>query len=102
MTPEAAVQWRAELAAEYTQPPQVTEQSAEFRSLQVGTRPALQVQGIWSNPPSEWPAAGPFITRLIDCPDRTFLLDAWLYAPGVPKYEYMYQLKTILDSFQCA
>ena len=102
MTAETAIQWRAELAEQYTQPPQVTEAAADFQSMQIRSRPALQVQGIWSNPPGEWPAAGPFITRVVDCPDRTFLVDAWLYAPGIPKYEYMYQLKTILDSFECA
>lgn len=102
MTAEAATEWRAQLAAEYTQPPQVTEPAADFQAMQVGTRPALQVQGVWSNPPGGFPAAGPFITRIVECPGRTFLIDAWLYAPGVPKYEYMYQLKTILDTFECA
>lgn len=101
MTPETATSWRAQLAEEYVQPPQVTEPTTDFQAMQVGNRPALQVQGIWSNPPGGWPAAGPFVTRLVDCPDRVFLVDAWLYAPGVPKYEYMYQLKTILDSFRC-
>lgn len=102
MTAEAAILWRSELATEHTQPPQVTEAGEGFQAMQVNTRPAIQVQGIWSNPPNQWPAAGPFITRMVDCPARTFLVDAWLYAPGAAKYEYMYQLKTILDSFQCA
>lgn len=101
MTAEAAAEWRAELAREYTEPPQITEVSEGFSTVQVSNRAALQIQGIWNNPPGGWPAAGPFITRLVDCPDRTFLLDAWLYAPGVPKYEYMYQLNTILDGFEC-
>jgi hypothetical protein len=30
-----------------------------------------------------------------------YLLDAWLYAPGKQKYEYMIQLQTILDTFRC-
>ena len=33
--------------------------------------------------------------------DRMYLLDAWLYAPGKEKYEYMIQLQTILGSFRC-
>ena len=41
--------------------------------------------------------------RAIVCEDqdRMYLLDAWLYAPGKEKYEYMIQLETILDSFSC-
>jgi hypothetical protein len=30
-----------------------------------------------------------------------YLLDAWLYAPGRPKHEFMIQLSTILDTFRC-
>lgn len=64
----------------------------------------LQVQAAWTNPPeADWPAGGPFITRAYLCPgqDRLYLADAWLYAPGEDKYEYMLQLETILDSFRC-
>jgi hypothetical protein len=102
MSAEGARQWRAELAQELTQPPQVTEEALHHADqVQVDGRNAVQIQGIWSNPPGEWPAAGPFITRLVPCGDRTFLVDAWLYAPGKGKYEYMFQLKSILDSFRC-
>jgi hypothetical protein len=102
-TPEAARAWREELAPEYTDPVQVTEpELVQARELQVGGRPALEIQGVWGNPPGEWPAAGPYVTRLVQCGARTYLIDAWLYAPGSPKYEYMIQLGTILDSFECA
>lgn len=102
-TAEVAATWRSELAARLTQPPQVTELPPEaVHAIEAGGLPALQIQGVWSNPPDEWPAAGAFLTRLVECPDRLFLLDAWLYAPGVAKYEYMFQLNTILDSFRCA
>jgi len=30
-----------------------------------------------------------------------YLIDAWLYAPGKEKYEYMIQLQTILNTFRC-
>ena len=30
-----------------------------------------------------------------------YLIDAWLYAPGRDKYEYMIQLEEILGSFRC-
>ena len=67
-------------------------------------RPAYQIQATWVNPPEQnWPAAGPFILRSVICPEqnRMYLVDAWLYAPGKEKYEYMIQLQTILDSFRC-
>jgi hypothetical protein len=95
-------EWRANLALQHTQPPQVTDSTSAGQMIEVNGEPALQVHGIWSNPPGEWPAAGPFITRAIQCPEQVFVIDAWLYAPGFAKYEYMYQLNTILDSFACA
>ncbi len=65
-----------------------------------GTR---EVRGVWTGRIEGFPQGGPFITRLIVCPeqDRTYLVDAWLYAPGRDKYEYVLQLETILGSFQC-
>jgi hypothetical protein len=33
--------------------------------------------------------------------DRIYLIDAWLYAPGDEKYEYMIQLDQIVASFDC-
>lgn len=64
--------------------------------------PGIEVRGVWSSP-DEFPQAGPFIARLVDCPDqgRRYLLDAWLYAPAKDKYQYMIQLETLLDSFRC-
>jgi hypothetical protein len=103
MTAEAARAWRAEITPEYTQPTQVTDaEIVQTRTLQVVGREALEIQGVWSNPPGEWPAAGPYITRLVRCGERIYLVDAWLYAPGTAKFEYMVQLGTILDSFECA
>ncbi len=63
-----------------------------------------RIQAMWKNPPSlGWPAAGPFLLRAIICPsqNRMYLLDAWLYAPNTDKYQYMIQLRTILDTFKC-
>ncbi len=99
---ESSIEWRTEMLDRLTQPPQVTESAQEWHELQVSGHRAVQIQGVWSNPPGQWPAAGPYITRMVDCGDRTFLVDAWLYAPGVSKYEYMYQLNTIIGSFACA
>ncbi|GMV03921.1 MAG: hypothetical protein AMXMBFR53_02030 [Gemmatimonadota bacterium] len=100
----AVLAWRANLAASYREP-----QDVDLSMMQTGrvTGPrweGLQIQALWVNPPAQgWPAAGPFITRWVSCGEqgRTYLLDAWLYAPGKRKYEYMIQLETILDSFRC-
>jgi hypothetical protein len=102
VTEETTSAWRADLASRLTHPPQVTETLPETRQIEIGGLSALQIQGLWSNPPGEWPAAGHFITRVVTCADRVFLIDGWLYAPGLSKYEYMFQLTTILDSFECA
>ena len=93
------------MAATYYGTPQNVDLSrVEESEIEVDMRPGRQIQAVWENPPElDWPAGGPFITRAIWCPsdERTYLLDAWLYAPGQDKYEYMLQLNTILDSFQC-
>lgn len=99
---EELAEWRARLAAANTYPPQVTDSASAGQMVEVNGEQVFQIHGIWSNPPGEWPAAGPFITRLVQCPDRVFMIDAWLYAPGFAKYEYMYQLNTILNTFACA
>ena len=102
---EFFLEWRADLVAEAYNFPQVVPVDGILASPgTVGDREAYQVQGIWENPPGEFPAAGPFILRAVECPsqDRLYLLDAWLYAPGKEKYEYMLQLETILNSFKCA
>lgn len=100
-----ALRWRDQVAARFYDPAQVRDTTeVSVRELAESGPPAIQVQGVWGNPPGEWPAAGPFLTRLVACPGqgREYLLDAWLYAPGKEKYEYMLQLNTILDSFSCA
>lgn len=104
-TPSAAVEWRSRLARELNDPIQVTEDTIiEAREVRVNGQTALEVQGIWTNDPTSWPAGGPYLTRLIRCPDneRVLLVDAWLYAPGDPKFEYMVQLQTIMNSVSCA
>lgn len=100
---EQALAWRDSLAARvYTRPPQVTQRDTLLvHPLANG---GVEVQGIWSSADTSFPEAGIFITRLVPCPaqDRTYLLDAWLLAPGRNKVEYLIQFQTILDSFACA
>jgi hypothetical protein len=101
---EYILEWRAERVEGYYAFPQVvvTDQALVTPGT-MGGKEAFQVQAVWENPPEEFPAAGPFILRAVKCPeqDRLYLLDAWLYAPGKEKYQFMLQLETILNSFKC-
>ena len=101
---DALLEWRARIVDGYYDYPQFVNlnRQLETRGLFRGN-PAFSVQAVWENPPDEYPAAGPFITRSVTCPDqdRTYLIDAWLYAPDREKYEYMIQLEQVLGSFQC-
>lgn len=98
-------EWRTELARAYYDPAQLTDTSLMSQaSLTVDGRETYRLQAIWKNPPeADWPAAGSFIIQTVRCPeqDRLYLTDAWLYAPGRDKFEYLYQLETILGSFRC-
>jgi len=99
------LEWRARLVAEhYAERQDVVLDGLIEETLDHHGNPAFQIQAQWRNPPDRgWPAGGPFITRAVTCDtqDRTYLIDAWLYAPGKEKYEYMIQLETILDTFRC-
>jgi hypothetical protein len=102
--PEQILDWRTDLVTHYHEGQVVDLSDVEAGPFKYRGRDAYRIQAIWKNPPDlNWPAAGPFITRAVICPaqDRMYLLDAWLYAPGKEKYEYMIQLQTILDSFRC-
>ena len=101
---EGLLAWRARIVDGYYDYPQVAnlDRVIEERAILNGN-PTYTYQAVWENPPGEYPAAGPFIARAVDCPDqgRRYLIDAWLYAPGKDKYQYMIQLEQILDSFRC-
>lgn len=105
LTRDAALAWRGEVIGRTVEIPQVVDTTLiSVEETRFRQRPALELQATWRNPPSaDWPAGGPFLTRLVACEeqDRVYLLDAWLYAPNREKYEYMIQLRTILDSFRC-
>ncbi len=105
ITPELIAAWRDELIAEYYPNPQNTLlDNPEWRRLQLGADTIYQLQSSWVRPPESInPGGGPFISRVVGCSDqgRTYLLDAWLYAPAKDKYEFMIQLETILNSFRC-
>ena len=104
-TQEYMLAWRDEVQEEHYSYPQVVDLSmSSMRRLQLGDLVLDELRAIWANPPEDmFPAAGPMITRIIPCPDqdRLYLVDAWLYAPGRQKYQYLLQLETILNSFRC-
>ena len=101
----AVLDWRSRLVEEhFSEPQDVVMEGMTVDTVEHEGREVLEVRTQWRNPPERgWPAGGPFITRVVTCDeqDRTYLIDAWLYAPGKEKYEYMIQLETILDSFEC-
>lgn len=104
MTTDQVIQWRNQVATTYNEPQLVDTTDVADSTFDHMGHPARELQTVWTNPPElNWPAGGPLLTRTITCPqqDRVYLLDAWLYAPGKEKYEYMLQLQNILDSFQC-
>ena len=100
-TPEEARAWRTQLARTLNEPPLLTETLSTAHRGTLRDHPIIRIQGVWSSSPGEWPSAGPFIARMVQCPERVFLLDASLYAPADDKFEEMYRLEMILDTFRC-
>ncbi|CAN5720887.1 hypothetical protein BH23GEM11_BH23GEM11_05900 [soil metagenome] len=98
--------WRRSFAdANYTDRQVLDTTVTSLREVAVAgsARPGIEYQAAWASAPDAWPAGGPLLTRVLPCPaqDRLYFLDAWLYAPAREKYEYLIQLQTILDSFEC-
>lgn len=95
--------WREEIDEVRYDPPQdVLDANLRFDSITVGDVQGVELRGVWQDR-SDYPAAGPFIARALSCPesDRTYYIDAWLYAPGTDKYPYLRQLEILLSSFRC-
>ncbi|MCA9736096.1 MAG: DUF4837 family protein [Gemmatimonadota bacterium] len=102
--PESLLEWRSDIANRYYEDEQVVKlEGVQGGPGTIGGNKAYQIQATWENPPGGWPAGGPLLMRAIICEEqnRMYLLDAWLYAPGKEKYEYVIQLETILNSFRC-
>lgn len=100
---EALFAWREGIdSVAYNVAQRIERPDVDPRRFEVDGAEAIQVQGIWHDE-GAYPAAGPFLTRAVRCPDATWYFDAWLYAPHPEdsKYEYLLQLEEILDSFRC-
>ena len=103
LTPELALEWRAAIdSVHYNVAQGIDASHSSVTRFTVDGHEALEVTGVWQDERGNFPAAGPFIVWLVRCPGRTYFIDAWLYAPNEPKYEYMLQLQEILGSFRCA
>jgi hypothetical protein len=103
-SPDSLMHWKEVVSDEsYGYPQLVDRDGTQIRRLAKGNMEINEVRGAWTNPPGGWPAAGPFILWSVSCPEqnRLYFIDAWLYAPGKEKWEYMIQLETILNSFRC-
>jgi hypothetical protein len=99
---EQVMAWRDSLGSALYDPPHQTLRE-RFETRERGAH-AVEVQSSWSARDNGWPFGGPFVARAIPCPaqDRTYLVDAWVFAPGRPKYEYLIQFQILLDTFACA
>lgn len=103
-TTEPALGWREEVADRYYDASQtVLTESVKARPIGPDAR-SLEVGGVWQGMIDGRMHAGPFISRVIDCTDqnRRYFLDAWVLAPGTPKYTYIIQMEAVLDSFGCS
>lgn len=100
-TVRAAWRWREDLVERLNRPPHATDTLSEAQRGRLAGRPILRVKGVWSTPSGEWPYAGPFLSRMVECPERVFLVDAWVYAPADEKYGHLYHLDRIVDTFRC-
>jgi hypothetical protein len=101
--PDSLLAWRRQLGDRYYEPAQdVQQEGLRWDTVRVAGTDALELRGVFHDR-TEFPAAGPFVTRAIPCPgeDRTYYLDAWLYAPGTDKYPYLRQLEILMGSFRC-
>ena len=103
LSADLVYEWRAGIdSVRYNVAQEIERGDRPPERLEVGGADAIQVQGIWRDE-AEYPAAGLFIARAVQCPETTWFFDAWLYSPHPEdsKYEYILQLEEILDSFRC-
>jgi hypothetical protein len=100
---QTLLSWRDAATRTYGHPQNIEREPLRRRRITRGDLVGFEVQGAWKANFDGLPAGGPFITRMVPCPaqDRTYLLDAWLYAPARQKYEYMIQLEILLNTFRC-
>jgi hypothetical protein len=102
-TPASLRAWRDRIdETEYQEPQDILDVGFRSRPVTVNGVEGVEIRGVWQDR-SDFPAAGPFISRALPCPaqNRTYYLDAWLFAPGEAKYPYLRQLEILMDTFRC-
>jgi hypothetical protein len=96
--------WRDSILSQVYDEPQATQRERiDVRALPDRAPGSIEVQGVWAGTDPAYPTGGPFVDRIVVCPDqdRTYFLEGWMYGPSREKYEYLIQFQTILDSFRC-
>jgi hypothetical protein len=96
--------WRDSILPMVYDEPQVTgTDRIQVREMEGHAPGSIEVQGVWAGADTTFPTGGPFVDRIVVCPDqdRTYFLEAWMYGPSRPKYQYLIQFETLLDSFHC-
>ncbi len=102
LSKDLALAWRSEIdETQYNIAQGIDDSNSSVISFDLNGHQALEVTGVWRDERGDFPAGGPFIVWLVNCPTRTYFIDAYLYAPNKPKYEFMLQLQQILGSFEC-
>ena len=66
----------------------------------IDNKPAYEVRGIWEM--NGYTMAGPFITYLIEdkINNRYLVADGYVYAPSLPKRDYVFELESIIKSIK--
>ncbi|MEX2466441.1 MAG: DUF4837 family protein [Gemmatimonadota bacterium] len=105
LSTEEIIAWRQSVAdGLYNEPQELVEEGMSVEPVTLNGHEGMEIRTQWRNPPDRgWPAGGLVLMRTLTCDaqDRMYLIDAWLYAPGREKYEYLVQLETILGTFDC-
>lgn len=102
LTAEAVYEWRNAIDSVHYGTAQAVNPDTlgPPRPFEHAGHPALAVRGTWEDE-GPYPAGGPFVSWLVQCPERTFLVDGWIYAPGKDAYQYLLQIGYIMESFRC-
>lgn len=104
ISPSGILDWRQTMAdRHYAWDHTTRREPLEVEPLDTPGLAGLELRGAWGGTVEGQPHAGPFITRVVDCPaqGRRYLLDAWVFAPNRGKYRYLVQLQALLDTFDC-
>jgi hypothetical protein len=104
---EGLLQWRRETGrAVHGYSQSVNDASPEVNPVRWGNpaNSGFEMQSTWRNPSNATrQGSGPFIMRVVHCPeqDRLYMVDGWVHAPALRRYEGLIQIETMLNTFSC-